>query len=49
MNDSSGRTLASYMVKCALPSGHSITTKDKTGASYTFAGLIGTASEWETS
>jgi len=49
MNDASGRTLVSYMVKCALPSGHSITKKDKNGVSYNYPGLIGTASEWETS
>jgi len=49
MNSSSGRTLISYMVKCALPSGHSITKKDTNGVSYNFPGLIGTASEWETS
>jgi hypothetical protein len=48
MNDSSSRTLVSYMVKCALPLNHSITKKDKAGASYNFAGLIGTAPEWET-
>lgn len=48
MNDASGRTLVSYMVKCALPAGHSITKKDKNGVSYTYPGLIGTAATWET-
>jgi len=48
MNTTDGRTTMSYIVKCALPSGHSITAKDSTGTSYTYAGLIGTAPEWET-
>jgi hypothetical protein len=47
MNSASGRTLVSYIVKCALPSGHSITKKDTAGTSYNFPGQIGTASEWE--
>jgi hypothetical protein len=47
MNSSSGRTLISYIVKCALPSGHSITKKDSSGTSYSFPGAIGTAAEWE--
>ncbi len=48
MNSTDGRSTMSYIVKCALPSGHSITAKDSTGTSYTYAGLIGTAPEWET-
>ncbi len=47
MNDASSRTLVSYIVKCALPANHSITKKDSGGTSYTYAGLIGTAPEWE--
>jgi hypothetical protein len=47
MNSASGRTLVSYIVKCALPSGHSITKKDSGGTSYSYPGLIGTAPEWE--
>jgi hypothetical protein len=49
MNSASGRTLVSYIVKCALPSGHSITKKDSGGTSYSFPGAVGTAPEWETS
>ncbi len=49
MNSTSGRSLVSYIVKCALPSGHSITKKDTGGTSYTYPGLIGTAPEWEAS
>src|SRR5258707_4565217 len=48
MNSASGRTLVSYIVKCALPVNHNVTKKDTGGTSYSFAGLIGTASEWET-
>ncbi len=48
MNTTDGRSTMSYIVKCALPSGHSITAKDSTGTSYTYPGLIGTAPEWET-
>jgi len=49
MNSAAGRTTVSYMIKCALPAGHSVTKTDSTGASYTFAGGIGVAPEWETS
>src|SRR3954464_14957177 len=38
MNNASGRSTVSYLVRCALPTGHSITKQDATGASYTFAG-----------
>jgi hypothetical protein len=48
MNSTAGRTTMSYIVKCALPTGHSITAKDSGGVSYNYAGLIGTAPEWET-
>ena len=48
MNSASGRTLVSYIVKCALPLDHSITKKDSGGTSYSFAGTVGTAPEWET-
>jgi hypothetical protein len=37
----------SYMVKCALPAGRSITKQDASGASYTFPGSLGVAPEWE--
>jgi len=48
MNTDVGRTTMSYIVKCALPSGHSISPKDQYGTTYTWQGLIGTAPEWET-
>ena len=48
MSSTSGRSLVSYIVKCALPANHNVTKKDSGGTSYTFAGLIGTAPEWET-
>jgi hypothetical protein len=35
-----------YVVSCALPAGHSVTYKSA-GVSYTFAGGIGVAPEWE--
>ena len=49
MSSSNGRTTLSYIVKCALPAGHSISKKDQNNASYTFAGQIGVAPEWEAS
>jgi len=48
INSTSGRTTLSYIVRCALPSGHSISAKDSSGTSYSYAGSIGVAPEWET-
>jgi hypothetical protein len=48
INSSSGRTTLSYIVRCALPSGHSISAKDSSGTSYSYSGSIGVAPEWET-
>ena len=48
MNSTSGRNTMSYIVRCALPSGHSISAKDSGGTSYSFSGAIGVAPEWET-
>ena len=48
MSTASGRTTVAYLVRCALPTGHSITKKDASGASYKFAGQIGVAPAWET-
>jgi hypothetical protein len=48
MTTASGRTTVAYLVKCALPSGHSITKKDQNGVSYTFPGAIGAGAAWET-
>jgi len=47
LNSEEGRNTLTYMVRCALPSGHSITKQDENGVSYTFAGAIGVAPEWE--
>jgi hypothetical protein len=47
-NSSNGRTTLSYIVRCALPSGHSISAKDSGGTTYSFSGSIGVAPEWET-
>ena len=47
MNSAAGRTTLTYLVRCALPANHSITKKDSTGASYTFAGGIGLSPQWE--
>jgi hypothetical protein len=48
MNSAAGRTTLSYLIRCALPAGHSITKTDSTGAKYTFAGGIGLSPQWET-
>jgi hypothetical protein len=48
MTTADGRTTVSYLVKCALPAGRSITKADQTGKLYTFAGQVGVGSEWET-
>jgi hypothetical protein len=48
VNSSSGRNTLTYIVRCALPSGHSISAKDSGGTSYSFSGGIGVAPEWET-
>lgn len=46
MNSASGRSLISYIVKCALKSNQSITRKDSKRVAYTFTGGIGLAPEW---
>jgi len=47
MTSPEGRTTMSYIVRCALPTGHSVSMTDQTGASYTFQGQIGIAPQWE--
>jgi hypothetical protein len=47
MTTTLGRITVGYLVRCALPLGHTITKKDQNGTSYTFAGLIGVAPNWE--
>jgi len=48
MTSAEGRTTMSYIVRCALPSGHGVTMTDQTGTPYTFQGQIGIAPQWET-
>ena len=48
INSAAGRTTLSYLVRCALPAGRTITKTDSNGASYSFAGGIGLTPEWET-
>lgn len=48
MTTSDGRITVTYLVKCALPAGRSITKNDQTGKAYTFTGAIGVAPAWET-
>ncbi len=48
MTTDTGRTQISYIVRCALPAGASITKKDQYGNSYTFQGLLGMAPQWQT-
>ena len=47
MSSDPGRSTVSYLVRCALPKGRSITKKDQYGRTYTFAGQIGVAPQWE--
>src|SRR5205085_10667115 len=47
MTTASGRTTVAYLVKCALPAGHSITKKDQNGVYYTFPVAIGAGAAWE--
>src|SRR5215831_4848493 len=47
MTSSSGRQTLSYLVRCALPLGHSVVKTDDQGVPYTFLGQIGVAPEWE--
>jgi hypothetical protein len=47
MTTASGRTTVSYIVKCALPAGHTLQKRDQYGTSYSFPGLIGLAPGWE--
>ena len=43
MTTSAGRSTVSYLVRCALPSGHSLRKQDQYGTAYTFAGAMGLA------
>jgi hypothetical protein len=46
MNSADGRSTISYLVRCALPAGTTLTKKDQNGASYSFTGQIGVAPQW---
>jgi hypothetical protein len=46
MTTADGRTVVSYIAKCALPEGRTL-VKSYNGRSYTFRGKIGLAPEWE--
>lgn len=46
MTSDGGRETIKYLVRCALPTGQSVTKKDQNGKSYTFNGQIGVAPEW---
>ncbi|HET6146881.1 MAG TPA: hypothetical protein VFH68_05070 [Polyangia bacterium] len=48
MSSADGRTTVTYLVRCALPAGRSITKTDQNGKPYTFKGQIGVAPGWET-
>ena len=45
MTTAGGRDIVKYMVRCALPTGQSLTKQDQNGVSYTFPGVIGIAPE----
>ena len=47
MTNAAGRTLLSYIVRCALPADRSITKEDPSGTLYTFSGALGLAPGWE--
>jgi len=47
MSTGAGRNTVAYLVRCALPSGHSISKTDPSGRSYTFSGMFGLAPGWE--
>ena len=48
MTSADGRNTLSYLVRCALPPGHTISKADQYGRMYSFAGQVGVAPEWET-
>lgn len=47
LSTAAGRATASYLVRCALPAGRSITRPDAHGQRHTFHGQLGLAPEWE--
>jgi hypothetical protein len=48
MSTTEGRLTVSYLVRCALPAGHSIAKQDANNNWYTYQGDIGVAPGWET-
>jgi len=47
MTSWSGRNTVRYLVRCALPAGHSLVKQDAYGNAYTYYGEIGLAPGWE--
>lgn len=47
MSSAHGRTTASYLIRCALPAGRTITKTSSDGVTHTFSGQIGLAPAWE--
>ena len=47
MTTSLGRAQVQYIVRCALPAGHSIVKQDQYGTNYTYTGLFGMGAGWE--
>src|SRR5499427_3391517 len=47
MSTPEGRNTVTYLVRCALPAGHSITKQDQDGNSYKFSGSLGFGPDWE--
>lgn len=47
MTTAEGRTLVSYIVRCALPAGRSLDKQDQYGTWYNFPGALGLAPGWE--
>src|SRR5581483_10370546 len=48
MTTAAGRDTVSYLVRCALNAGTSLTKQDQNGVSYTFQGSLGFAPQWAT-
>ena len=47
LNTVEGLSELSYLVKCALPAGHTLVRTDAAGVKHSFPGSIGLAPEWE--
>jgi hypothetical protein len=47
MSTADGQMIVTYLVKCALPVGHTLVKEDENGVRHAFPGLIGLAPQWE--